>query len=506
MSFLSAVFKITSPHSANIDDESSLLYNTELCLGAVEHKDSELTPIPKSRSYTYQHLPHHKHNTSAHAEIDALYARQSSTLSRAAARYSLRNNRPPPPNYDTWFRFARDRQCLIDEYQQISRDFEPFYQLAREQPGYFKQMIKKDGSGVRTGRFRGGRFRFTDWHRTLYTADWSRTFARVAAFIPNANILINGRDEPRVMFDYRRPNIKDAVLNSVADPAPFEHAPHSTAMFFKDRHCQIPNQPLGFTELANDASAFMLSSASTQFTTELYPLLSVAKISPCFADILVPSEFYYSDSRWAPRYAYPDDIAWEAKIPRLYWRGKSSGGQISGSNYRAFPRFRAVDIGRVHPDLMDVAISGFHDSLCGAHCDAAKIKAEYDITGASVPREEVYRYKYVLDIDGNSFSGRYLGLLRSGSLVFKSTVFEEYFSDWLRPFVHYIPVLPDLSDLVQRIEWAIAHNAEARAIQEAGQAMAERVLTDVQNDCYFSAVLLEWARLQSWAENVSRPG
>ncbi|KAJ7128454.1 hypothetical protein C8R44DRAFT_873174 [Mycena epipterygia] len=39
----------------------------------------------------------------------------------------------------------------------------------------------------------------------------------------------------------------------------------------------------------------------------------------------------------------------------------------------------------------------------------------------------------VIDVDGMTFSGRFLGLLRSGSLVFKSTVFEEYFNDWLRP-------------------------------------------------------------------------
>jgi hypothetical protein len=82
-------------------------------------------------------------------------------------------------------------------------------------------------------------------------------------------------------------------------------------------------------------------------------------------------------------------------------------------------------------------------------------------------------------------------------------VFTEYFTDWLRPFEHYIPVLPDLSDLVERIQWAIAHDAEARAIQRAGQAFAERVLTDAQNDCYFSAVLLEWARLQSMADEVA---
>ena len=66
--------------------------------------------------------------------------------------------------------------------------------------------------------------------------------------------------------------------------------------------------------------------------------------------------------------------------------------------------------------------------------------------------------------------------------------------------MHYIPVLPDLSDLVDRIEWARAHDGEAQRIQRAGQEFVERVITDEQNDCYFFLLLLEWARLQSGAK------
>ncbi|KAJ7114673.1 glycosyl transferase family 90-domain-containing protein [Mycena crocata] len=444
-------------------------------------------------------LRDYDHNSSVHVQIDSLCARQSSTLSQAVARYSLRNNRPPPPNYDRWYTFARENQCLLDEYGQIRHDFEPFYQLAQEDPVYFKTMVRKG------------------------TAKVSQLFAIMifAAFMPDMNILLNGRDEPRVVFNYRQPDMMRRALN-VSDTTPFEHSPRSTAAYFTDMQCLVPNAPIGFTGLGNYASAcecdsyhlnqpeinltsrqVMIASSSSEFTTDLYPTLSMAKIDPCFADILVPSEFYYSDSpKWTPRYKHPNNVAWDDKIPRLYWRGKSSGGHISGTNYRAFPRFRAVDIGREHPHLMDVALSGFHDSLCGTGCDAAAIKAEYDIRGKSAPREDVYKYKYVLDLDGNSFSGRYFGLLRSGSLVFKVTMFAEYFNDWLRPFEHYIPVLPDLSDLVEKIEWAVAHDEEARAIQGTGEAFAERVLTDAQNDCYFSLVLLEWNRLQSLAETL----
>ena len=83
----------------------------------------------------------------------------------------------------------------------------------------------------------------------------------------------------------------------------------------------------------------------------------------------------------------------------------------------------------------------------------------------------------------------------------QSTVFSEYFNDWLQPYKHYIPILPDMSDLVEKLEWAVKNDAEARMIQVAGRQFAERVLTNAQNDCYFGLVLLEWARLLRYAEN-----
>ncbi|KAF7330127.1 CAP10 domain-containing protein [Mycena sanguinolenta] len=414
--------------------------------------------------------------------------------------------------YDKWFKFARRHSCLIDEYEQISRDFEPFYQLAKDDPGYFKRMVdkgtphvKEDGRGLRTGRFARKKFSWTDEQWSLYNTDWFRTFKRFASFIPDTRIIINGRDEPRVVFNYRMPEMHPTALHpQVSDETPFRHTPHPTASYFRDEvQCHVPMRQQGFTSLANDASAFLLAASSTDFTTDLYPIMSMTKVSPCFSDILVPSEFYYSDSGWSPSYAYPNSIPWDDKEGKLYWRGMTSGGWVYGENYHAFPRFRLIDIGRKHPDIMDVALSAFHDSLCGENCDGEKIKAEYDIAQQSAPREDVYKFKYLVDVDGNSFSGRYLGLLRSGSLVFKSTIFTEYFNDWLRPFEHYIPILPDLSDLAEKIEWARAHDEEAHAIQQAGQVFAQRVLTDSQNDCYFSAVMLEWARLYNMATSAS---
>jgi hypothetical protein len=48
------------------------------------------------------------------------------------------------------------------------------------------------------------------------------------------------------------------------------------------------------------------------------------------------------------------------------------------------------------------------DTFANAHihtdnCDDDAIRSAYNITGESVPREEAYRYTYLLDVDGNTF-------------------------------------------------------------------------------------------------------
>ncbi|KAJ7907180.1 glycosyl transferase family 90-domain-containing protein [Mycena leptocephala] len=437
--------------------------------------------------------------------VDQLYDRQSYDLEQAVARYVLRNERSPPKKYDQWFAFAKDHGCLIDEYDQIARDFAPFYQLAKQDPKFFKKMVERgsklaiaENLGIKTFKVKGGVPSMTDDRASNYDGGWMLMLRNISASLPNINLVINHRDEPRVAFDARVPLAQNGALE-LKDTVPFLNQPRPTSKFYTDeKHCLFPNTDKGFLTYANDDNSFLMYSASADFTTDLYPVLSQTKIYPCFSDIVFPSEFHYPRAYNSPKYSFSDNIPWNAKKPVLYWRGQSTGGWISGTNYHGFPRFKLLDIARDHADIMDVAISAFYEHFCQLEgCDADRIKAEYNITGVGSAREDVYNYKYVFDVDGNSFSGRYLGLLKSGSLVFKSTIFHEYFDDWLKPFVHYIPVLPDLSDLVDRIEWARTHDAEARRIQAAGKEFVERVITDAQNDCYWYLVLLEWARLQN---------
>lgn len=44
----------------------------------------------------------------------------------------------------------------------------------------------------------------------------------------------------------------------------------------------------------------------------------------------------------------------------------------------------------------------------------------------------------MLDVDGNGWSSRFHRLLASGSVTVKSTLYDEWNSDWLIPWYHYI--------------------------------------------------------------------
>ncbi|KAJ7276941.1 capsular associated protein [Mycena rebaudengoi] len=78
--------------------------------------------------------------------------------------------------------------------------------------------------------------------------------------------------------------------------------------------------------------------------------------------------------------------------------------------------------------------------------DAAFVKAVVPVDrrvhrfGDSVELGVAWGYKYLLDLDGMGYSGRFMAFLASDSVPVKSTVYDEYFSDWIEPWVHYIPL------------------------------------------------------------------
>ncbi|KAL4941479.1 hypothetical protein BDV06DRAFT_212624 [Aspergillus oleicola] len=189
---------------------------------------------------------------------------------------------------------------------------------------------------------------------------------------------------------------------------------------------------------------------------DLFPVFSQSKVST-FQDILYPSPWY-----WAKQVPYmkEKDYSWEEKVDRLYWRGSTTGGFSKGGGWRRHHRQLMVgninalnsakvlvksDDGQWAPKEVDR--SSYHDlfdvqfTMIG-QCDRNDCAAQTEFFKVTEPAEQqdAWAYKYLVDVDGNAFSGRYHAFLESNSLVCKVALFREWHDEILKPWVHYVPL------------------------------------------------------------------
>lgn len=78
---------------------------------------------------------------------------------------------------------------------------------------------------------------------------------------------------------------------------------------------------------------------------------------------------------------------------------------------------------------------------------------------------------------GTSWTGTIEKLALPGVLFHHITPTKDWFYDRLQPWVHYIPVNSDLTDLREKFEWAESHPVEAQKIAEAGTEFARWIGT-----------------------------
>jgi hypothetical protein len=246
---------------------------------------------------------------------------------------------------------------------------------------------------------------------------------------------------------------------------------------------------------------------------DLFPIFSQSKVSS-FADILYPSPWY-----WAERVKYNEtrDMNWSEKKDKFYWRGSTTGGFSREGGWRRQHRQRFVtklnandkamvmankggekqhkwfpkEVSRsTYKNLMDVFFSGVgqcEDGDCVAQKEFFTIQPEAN-------QQDAWQYKYLLDIDGNAFSGRFYAFLQSKSLIFKFALFREWHSEWIKPWVHYIPLSLQGDDWLEAVrffddESLGKKDGEKMAMQS--RDWANQALKNADLEVWFFRLLLE---------------
>ena len=92
--------------------------------------------------------------------------------------------------------------------------------------------------------------------------------------------------------------------------------------------------------------------------------------------------------------------------------------------------------------------------------------------------EQVEMYAFLLDVEGNGWSGRLKLLFQSGRpVIIQDRPWEEFYFSQVKPFEHYVPVAADMRDLVKQVQWLQANPQEGERIARNAQAFAAQHLT-----------------------------
>ncbi|KAJ3193067.1 hypothetical protein HDU82_002961 [Entophlyctis luteolus] len=317
---------------------------------------------------------------------------------------------------------------------------------------------------------------------------WSEYLAPALAHLPDGlRIVINRMDQPLV----RVPGAPTACFNASADM-------HDEFSLWLRQHAHF-------------------HTGHSEETDDVVPVFSAASVPACFADIVAPMEYALMA---VEDHAPETDIPWDEKIPTALWRGSSTDGKAVADpdQWATLHRHRLVMLScdleekqqqqqqnASNPVLVDAKFTRYYYPVSAEVHDALAQRL-----GATAPSEnfmtpaQQYAHRYLVVADGATFAERLQTYLReSRSLIFRGRVFADWTDHWLRAGEHYVSVRLDWADLEAAVEWARAHDSEARAVAEAGYAYARRRLRYEDMQCHMFALLMEYDDRLSQRHNLT---
>ncbi|KAK0610388.1 hypothetical protein B0T17DRAFT_464843, partial [Bombardia bombarda] len=275
---------------------------------------------------------------------------------------------------------------------------------------------------------------------------------------------------------------------------------------------------------------------SVSATSTLFPMFGGSKLA-VNNEILLPAPMYWNEEE---RFTGKSDsgVPWADKQDKVVWRGVATGGKNRENNWKAFQRHRFVAMnngtklaraedwaelpvnfamptsayglkaqeeGKLGQWVEGWADVKFIDLMCehkqedgGVGCNYTA--PHYEVSNG-VSMAQQFKYKYLPDIDGNSFSGRYLGFLRSTSLPIKATMWREWHDSRLVAWKHFVPMDSRYSDWYGIMQYFLGYGKAkgndkvAEQIALEGRAWADRALRREDMQIYVLRLLLEYARL-----------
>ncbi|KAG2151174.1 glycosyl transferase family 90-domain-containing protein [Suillus bovinus] len=488
--------------------------------------------------------------------------RASKTLAEAVAEYKRRYHRPPPIHFEKWWDYVVAHNVqLPDEYDEIYQDLEPFWGI---DPLDFQKNIEEleaqENTVVIAKTDKSSSVEVVGYR--LPPDSVSRLISRIDNVLqllqdikddlPPFRAVFSPHDNPSMLSDY---GVKSMALDAAASRYTLkqnEFPPVQRTGWLSACHSSSPawqhpvdldkpaEHPLNKTFISDHRLSMDPCLNPSLFRSHGQFLSHDAGPDP--RSTLVPrfslcSTVIHHDIRPAVPYSWVEDLPdsdnppWEKRTDeRLLWRGTNTGifhgaktrwrqghrdhmiqfvNDMAGTaDVLRSPLNDSEPVGEpvplrkayLNPALIDIQFAGKAGS-CEDLCD--QLDRLYDWRKMQT-LQEAGNYKYVFDIDGHGWSGRFKRLITSNALVFKTTIYPEWFMDRIAPWVHYVPVQIDLSDLYDAFTFFRggpqgegAHEDLAKKIAGAGREWSKQYWRQEDLTAYTFRLFLEYARVSS---------
>ena len=116
---------------------------------------------------------------------------------------------------------------------------------------------------------------------------------------------------------------------------------------------------------------------------------------------------------------------------------------------------------------------------------------------------EQAKFKYIVNVQNNGFADRLWRILALKVVVLQEMhAFREFFYDMLIPWVHYVPIKTDLSDLCEKIQWAKDNDDKARIIAENAHEFVRNQLSLDNINLYVATLIHRIGELTVQGHNM----
>ncbi|GAA5985617.1 hypothetical protein JCM10908_007044 [Rhodotorula pacifica] len=519
-----------------------------------DHTYAYGTPLP-NQANAYEEHPVHGLIREAKQQWNDKVARQSKSYYEAVREYQRRNRRDPPPGFKEWYRWAKEHKVqLIDEFDTISNHIEPFLAV---RPSVLRKRIAEhedvQGWGTNYGMIYIGDGRLeiggATW-RPPVTEGFVDLMEPLAHLLPNVTVPLHLHDGAGSALTYsaaqgyrraaREGRFADeGELNVHGDNTLSRtqwqcepESPYRRRIAGLD--AQAPPAGPAFIRNHNNAMSFCMAPETLELHGANAVGPGVGELRPSFAlsktetngDLLWPSTILYDLN---PK----NESSFREKANTLLWRGSPDGvGVDPNLPWRQSHRFRLITLLNSNDTQPRTVRETRTDKLGNEYQidverNLAELNARYSNVRATgvpvqcwpelcdeisrtmefVPKmslEEMADNRYVMDVDGNAYSARFRAHLASNQVPFKSTVFPEFYDGRIQPWVHYVPVRVDYSDLYNLLAFFDGgadrartgnHDGLAEEIAMAGADWAAKFWRVEDMQAYVYRLLLEWARV-----------